>query len=118
MPRNDSGCVNLFYANKLFLTESLKPGNIVWKQKKCIKNSVIVLFSLISLKNCSDGRRKKKKKQLVQWLCNCHVETQQCLRLCVFYRVTHAGDRQANRYFDFGHWFFSCRRSTANGRGQ
>lgn len=72
-------------------------------------------FRLMVVNICSDGGG------INPVLCICHVgrhSWQRRLRFCVFYRVTHEGDGQANRYFDFGRWFFSYRRRGGNGRGQ
>lgn len=82
--------------------------------------NVMFFFSKSSFAFQDDGgkylRRQRGERKPV--LCIRHVGRHSCLCFCVFYRVTHDGDGQANRYFDFGRWFFSSRRRGGNGRGQ
>lgn len=61
------------------------------------------------------------QNKLVHRLCKCHVEahsmlTAVSLLLLVLWDDSQS-DGQANRYFDFGHWIFSYRRSIDNGGG-
>lgn len=76
-------------------------------------------FRLMVVNICSDGGElKKKKSRFVSLSCRGDTASSGGLAFVAVYRLTHAGDGQANRYFDFGRWFFSCRRRGGNGRGQ
>lgn len=75
-------------------------------------------FRLMVVNICSDGGEFKKKSRFVYLSCRGDAASSGGLAFVAVYRLTHAGDGQANRYFDFGRWFFSCRRRGGNGRGQ